>query len=364
MRQRSMLIRGGSLAALLSLLAAGVSACGETSSSGGDAAGADACPTAETTGDITLTVSSNLVVFAPVLLAIQDGAFKKAGLNVTVQRLSAAESVPLVAQGKADAQVTSYSSAQFNAVSGGVDVKWILPLDTQPQARADAVLPGFWAREDVVGTGPEPDFAKLRGQTIGSQTSGTGISGKILSDALAKGGLGLPDVKITRLVGADALAALKNKAVAATWIASPGEIEASKTAGLRRIATYPPGVTGTSIIAGPKLLDRPAIAVKFAQVISETVKKYLVGDYRKQPESVAQLTKALEVDASVIQQTEPLVFDPDLSMAGTDKFLDDLQAFFLKENALDYKEALPASRLIDTSVADSARTCSRAWFQP
>jgi ABC-type nitrate/sulfonate/bicarbonate transport system substrate-binding protein len=365
MRQRSKLIRGATLFALLSLVTTTTAACG--GSAGKDtsvAAGADSCPTKETTGDIVLTASSNLAVFAPVLLAVQDGAFKNAGLNVTVQRLSAAESVPLVAQGKIDAQVTSYSSAQFNAVSGGVNLKWFMPLDTEPQYSADAVLPGFWSREDVVGNGAEPNLAALRGQTVGSPTAATGISGKILNDALTKAGLGLGDVKVTRLVGADALAALENKAVAATWIASPAEVEASKAPGLRRIATYAPGVTGSSIIAGPKLLDRPAVAVKFAQVVSETVKKYLSGDYRKNPDSVAALTKALGVDASIIQQTEPLVFDPALSMDGTDKFVADLQDFFLKAGGLDYKKALPADQLLDTSVVNSARTCARTWMTP
>ncbi|MCT7293647.1 ABC transporter substrate-binding protein (plasmid) [Rhodococcus pyridinivorans] len=355
--------RAAALAAASALFAAGLAACSSptTSANGGGSAGA-ACPDASTTGEIVISAGSNLGVFSSVLLAEATGAFDKAGLNVTLEKIPSAEAIPLVAQGRIDAQMTSYSAAHFNAVDSGVDVQWMMPFDTQQEYEPGTPLPGYWAHVDYVGTGPEPDLKGLAGQSVGSPTSGTGIGGLILDNALASVDLDIGDVTLKQLVGADALVALENKAVAATWIASPLEVEAAKNNNLRPIASYAPGVTGTSLIAGPKFLDRPETVVKFLQVVSRTIEENLQGDYRQDPEVRAQLAALLETDESVVEQSPLLYFDPTLSMDGVDEFLTELQDFSLENGGLEYGEPQDVTTLFDPSFVEAANTCSRDWM--
>ncbi len=172
-------------------------------------------------------------MFSSVLLAEATGAFDKAGLNVTLEKIPSAEAIPLVAQGRIDAQMTSYSAAHFNAVDSGVDVQWMMPFDTQQEyepARRCRATGRTW-------TTSAPDRNRisraLPGRASDPPTSGTGIGGLILDNALASVDLDIGDVTLKQLVGADALVALENKAVAATWIASPLEVEAAKNNNLR-----------------------------------------------------------------------------------------------------------------------------------
>ncbi|MEV5826868.1 hypothetical protein AB0L25_14930 [Spirillospora sp. NPDC052242] len=137
------------------------------------------------------------------------------------------------------------------------------------------------------------------------------MSGLILDNALKKGGLGINDVKLSSpLVGPDALNALANGAVSPAWVSAPLEVEAAKNPDLVPIAGYAPGVTGTAVMAGRTLLDRPEVAVKFTQVLSKVTKEHRQGDYRKNPETVRLLAAAEEVDASTIENSALLAFDP------------------------------------------------------
>lgn len=351
-------------AAALLVLSGALTACG--SPQGGDSgadnkSGSAICPTADTKGTIKIGMSSPLAVFAPLLLGIETGAFDKAGIDVEISKIPSAESLPLVARGKLDAQMTSLSTAHFNTLKDGVDVRWILPMDKQQEIPPGTPVPGYWSRKDVVGSATSPDLTKLKGADISTPTGGSGVSGLILDNALSKVGLGIKDVKLSPpLVGPDALNGLANGAVKAAWISAPLEVEAAKNPDLVPIAGYEPGVTGTAIMAGRTLLDRPEVAVKFTQVLSSVTAKYLDGDYRKNPETVNLLAAAEEVDKSTIEKSALLAFDPAFPMEGTEKFADDLQAFALKRGELEYDEPLPSADLIDTRFSEAAASCDSA----
>lgn len=320
------------------------------------------CPATDTTGTVTISMSAALAVFAPVLMAQHQGEFEKAGIDLVIEPVPAVDALPLLAQGQIDGSLTSYSAFYFNAVKAGLDVQWVMPLDTQQVMEPGAAVPGYWARVDVVGDGPEPDLEALRGQNVGSPTSGTGVGGYILDRALEAQGLDFTDVVMQRLVGADALAALQNGAVAATWIAAPMEIEAAKDPNLRPIAGYAPGVTGTSIVVGPGLLDRPQLLVKFIQVISHTNETYLNGDYRSDPETVATLSELLGTAPDVIENSALLYFDPEMPLDGADEFLAELERFIGESGGLEYDDSIPATDLYDPQFVEAAMTCSRDWM--
>ncbi len=350
------------VAAALLVLSGTLAACG--SPQGGDSGAdtrseAEICPTADTKGTIKIGMSAPLAVFAPLLLGMETGEFDKAGIDVEIQKIPSAESLPLVARGQLDAQMTSLSSAHFNTLKDGVDVRWIVPMDEQREIPPGTPVPGYWSRKDIVGSAASPDLSKLKGAEVSTPTGGTGVSGLILDNALSKVGLGIKDVKLASpLVGPDALNGLANKAVSAAWISAPLEVEAAKNPDLVPIAGYEPGVTGTAIMAGRSLLDRPELAVKFIQVLSKVTEKYLDGDYRKNPEAVRLLSAAEEVEESTIKNSALLTFDPSFSMDGTEKFADALQAFALKRGELEYDKPLDSADLIDSRFTKGAASCA------
>lgn len=348
-------------AATVLALSGALAACANPQNGDGEAdrkSAAQICPTAETKGTIKIGMSSPLAVFAPLLLGIETKEFAQAGIDVKIEKIPSAESLPLVARGQLDAQMTSLSSSHFNTLNDGVNVRWIVPMDKQQQIPAGTPVPGYWSRKDIVGSATSPDLSKLKGGAVSTPTGGTGVSGLILDNALRKVGLGVNDVKLSQpLVGPDALNALANGAVKAAWISAPLEVEAAKNPDLVPIAGYPPGVTGTAIMAGRTLLDRPQVAVKFTQVLSKVAKKYLDGDYRENAETVDLLAAAEEVDKATIKKSALLVFDPSFSMEGTEKFADDLQAFSLKRGELEYDKPLDSADLIDTRFTEAAASC-------
>ena len=352
-------------AAALLMLSGALAAC-SSPEDGGDSgsdtkSAAQICPSADTKGTIKIGMSSPLAVFAPLLLGVQTKAFEEAGIDVQIEKVPSAESLPLVARGQLDAQMTSLSSSHFNTLNDGVNVRWIVPMDKQQEIPAGTPVPGYWSRKDIVGSATNPDLSKLKGGDISTPTGGTGVSGLILDNALQKAGLSIKDVKLAQpLVGPDALNGLANGAVKAAWISAPLEVEAAKNPDLVPIAGYAPGVTGTAIMAGRTLLDRPEVAVKFTQVLSKVTKKYLDGDYRKNAETVDLLAAAEEVDKSTIEKSALLVFDPTFTMEGTEKFADDLQNFSLKRGELEYDKPLDSAKLIDTRFTEAAASCDSA----
>ncbi|TDC57912.1 hypothetical protein E1281_03115 [Actinomadura sp. KC345] len=341
--------------------AAGLTGCNSQAGRGGDgAAGKSAreiCPKAGTSGTIKIAMSSPIQVFAPLTVGVASGAFKAAGLDVQLKRVPLADAVPLLAHGQLDGQVTTWSAAHFNVAATNVDMKFVAPLERAVAVEPGTPMQGYWSRADIVGSAANPDVSRLKGKTVASPSGGTGVGGKILSDMLGKVGLGLDDVELKTVAGADALVALENGAVDAAWIGSPTDVQASKRPNLRQIATYAPGVTGASVIAGRSLLDRPETLVRFFQVLRSVTQKYLTGDYRKKPESVAILAKASETPEAVIRESALIRFDPNFAMAGVDDFLRMLQDFTLKQGELDYEEPLSAGELMDARFSEALAVC-------
>ncbi|MBV0896122.1 ABC transporter substrate-binding protein [Microbacterium sp. NC79] len=320
------------------------------------------CPTPETTGTITIGNPAQLSVFSSVYMADELGLFEDAGLDVKYEVLPTADGMPLLAQGKLDMQMTSYSAGQFNAVKQGIDMQWVMPFDFGQEALPGDAIPGFWSRKDVVGDAKNMDLTKLKGQLVSSPTAGTGVAGMILDNALKTVGLTFGDVEMTKLSGPDALIGLQNGAVSAAWIAAPLEVEAAKDPNLVPVAGYAPGVTGTAMMAGPSMLDRPQLLVAFIQVVNEAIKTKMTGDWREDDAVVATLAGVLNVDESIIRDSALLVFDP-MTMDGVDTFLEGIQAFQIEYGQLDYDDPQDVNGLFDRTFVDAALTCSTDWMK-
>lgn len=346
------------LAAASVTAACGGSSSGEGSEDAASRSASDICPTSDTSGTVTIGMGSPLPVFAPMLLAQATDAFADSGLDVKIEAIPSTESLPLVAQGKLDGQLTSWTSGNFNAVNEGINLKFIAPLDNQAETPPGAPVAGFWARKDVVGEADDLDLTKLKGGVVVGPTGTRGISAMILQNALAEDGMSLDDVQTGEVMQApDGLAALENSAVELAWISAPLEIEAAKNPDLVPVAGYAPGVTGTVLMAGPSLLDRPEVGVRLMQVLSDVTEQYLQGDYRDDPETVALLAEAEEMPEETVKAALPLTFDPTFSMDGVPEFLEELQVFLKDQGDLEYDEPLAIDKVVDTRFVDALASC-------
>lgn len=333
----------------------GADATATSDAVGGSAAPGGECPAPiEGTEDVVISISRPILAFAPVLLAMQNGAFEDAGLNVTIEPLAAAEALAPLSQGRIDASLTSYSAGYFNAADSGIDLRWVMP---GYDANADS-QEGYWVRTDVVGDAEEMDIAALAGETVGSPTAGTGAGGLVLAQKLEPAGLGLSDITLTQLAGTDALVGLENGAVAATWLSDPIWVEAQANPDLRYLGGYGPGINGSGLVAGPRFIERPDVLVAFLRVVSETSAAYLQEGFLENDEVVAHLATALDTTPEALQAGLPLGFDPTLNMDGAVEFLDELQALMQEQGVLEYDELIPGADLIDDSFAVTAASCA------
>lgn len=348
------------------LLAMAVAACGSDSddaeaSSGDDAATTTAAPEGddvacpEVEGEkVVLSVSRPILAFAPILLAMQNGAFADAGLDVSIEPLSATEALAPLSQGRIDASLTSYSAGYFNAVKSGVELKWVMPAySANPDSKE-----GYWVRVEDAGTEAEPTLDKLKGKTFGSPTAGTGAGGLVLANLLEEDGISLKDVTITQLAGADALLALENGAVSGAWLSDPIWVDATKNPDLRFFGSYPPGINGSGLVIGPNLISRPEVMTAFTKVVQETIAEHLGEGHLQDDEVVGHLATAIGTTPEALKAGLPLSYDPELSLEGGEEFLDELQQLMIDQGVLEYDEPYDTSVLIDETYAKEALSCS------
>ncbi|MCT7293664.1 hypothetical protein NXT08_23325 (plasmid) [Rhodococcus pyridinivorans] len=308
---------------------------------------------------MTLAAGQLIEGMAPVLLAIESGAFDEANLDVKIEPLPTADALPQIAQRRLDGQMTSFSTANFNMANSGMNLRWVMPLYELPSTEETEELPGYWANIRYVGTGDELDLSGLKGQLIATPVApaGTGAGAKLLEKSLTEQGMTLDDVKWTVLSGADSLASLENGAVAAAWLSQPFERMAAKDENLRLLGTYEPGVNGSALLAGPSLGDRPEVLKRFMMVVGDVSEKYLQGNYRGNPETVRLLAAALDQDEASLREGVPLTFDPTLSMDGADTYVEELQEWTMAQGNLEYDTPVPTDRLVDTETVAAAAAC-------
>lgn len=329
------------------------SAGGEDDAQATGSGESEGCEPLEGTEDVIVSVSRPILAFAPMLLAMENGAFEEAGLNVTIEPLSAPEALAPLSQGRIDASLTSYGAGYFNATQTGVDLRWVMPsYDANPESQE-----GYWVRTDLVGTGEEMDLEALEGETFGSPTAGTGAGGLVLAEALEPAGIGLGDVTLNQLSGADALIALENGAVAGTWLSDPIWTQAQENPDLRFFAGYGPGINGSGLVVGPRFLDRPEVLQTFIRVVSETIAEHLGPGFFEDDEVVDHLVTALDTTPEDLRQGLELGYDPELSLEGAPEFLDELQALMLDQGVLEYDEPIDTETLVDESFTEAALTC-------
>ncbi len=129
----------------------------------GCSSAAPEAPEATQEGEVvTIKLMRSPVFYEPVFIAMEEGLFEKAGLNVEIsENATAAESVPQLLNGNVDIAMTGGVSL-IQAVAEGVPIKAVLG---QSSADPDVCTSGIMTTSDSGLSG----YADLGGTTIGLQ---------------------------------------------------------------------------------------------------------------------------------------------------------------------------------------------------
>lgn len=172
---------------------------------------------------------------------------------------------------------------------------------------------------------------------------------------LKKGGLNIDDVDIKQFPSTDVSTALIQDAVEGGWIQSNLAAQVEPTGakfvqGVRKDA----GSLQANFAFGPDLLEkRPEVGLAVLRAMARTIDKHLRGDYKRNPETVASVAKALEQTPEEVLNTPSLEFDPELEVVP--EYFREVQAVWHKIGGriLSYDQELDPEKIIDTRFIDA-----------
>jgi NitT/TauT family transport system substrate-binding protein len=261
----------------------------------------------------------NSTTDASFFIADANGYFREEGLHVEfVSFDSAAKMVPSLGTGELDAGGGAVSSALYNAVARGVEVKVVADKAHHDPNFGHAAL---LVRKVLIDSGRFQDFKDLRGLKVA--LSGAGSSDEsVLNEALKRGGLKWGDATVVYMGFPQQPAAFANGAIDAALTSEPALTNALKTgtaALFARIGQFYPNQQSAAVIYGVSFLkSKPDTAKKFMRAYIRGARFYndaIVNgalDGPTAPEVISILAKySLIKNPDVYKATTPPAINPD-----------------------------------------------------
>jgi NitT/TauT family transport system substrate-binding protein len=344
---------GVGCAVTLSIVGLGLAAC---SSDSGEGSGVELSelPTGvephplDKTVKLTAAVGGTSEGYSALVLADRLGEFDKENLDVDVQVVTPGSTIfALMAQGKVDFAVTALFAGALNQIQAGSNIRVVAGGggNSAPEAKA-----GWWQRS--YGGETDIDACALKGKGVAIPTSG--VSNPLalsLQRYLETCDLGFDDIRLQDLAIPDAVQALDSGAVEAAFVTAPFNASL-ETDGIAEFVE--PEDTGIIATLMGDLKDRPEVAQAVLRALTRTVQDYLTADYREDPKVMAELVDYLGADETVIGQSPPRVFDPEI--APSTGILEPVQELWIDEgDILSYDEPLPDVKIVDTSILNTIR---------
>jgi NitT/TauT family transport system substrate-binding protein len=291
-----------------------------------------------------------------VFLAQDRGYFKAQGLEVELIPAalnSSADSLTQLAGGNLDLATFSPTAALFNALSRGVDVVGLLPLNT---VTATDHSTGIVVRQDLIASGRYRQAADLKGMKVAVLTTG-GIGNYHLLKALESASLTAKDVNLTTLAFPDCVVALANGSIDAAHETEPfiTLCEAKRTASL----VIPAAVTGLGVPSAVLFASKP-----FVREQRDTVRRFLTALMQGQRDYLAAVTAGVRRDEMLESlQRHTSIKDknllskirlPSVNATGTldTSALTSLQQYFISQGL--QQAVLPPQRVFDRSYLEEA----------
>lgn len=297
-----------------------------------------------------------------LFLAQDRGYFAALGVEVELIPAvlnSSADTLTQLAGGNLDLATFAPTAALFNALSRGVDVTGLLPLNT---VTSNDHSTGIVVRQDLIASGRYHRPADLKGMRVAVLTPG-GIGNYHLLKALQSAHLAPSDVTLTTLAFPDCVVALANGSIDAAHEAEPfiTLCESRRTASLM----IPAAVTGLGIpsavlfACSPFLREQRATVSRFLRALMQGQRDYLAAVTRgeRRDEMIESLQRHTSIkDRDLLARIRlPSV---DTTATVDTGALDSLQQYFVSLGL--QKAVLPPERVFDRSYVEDALRSSAA----
>lgn len=301
---------------------------------------------------VTIAYAAPVTVFATLLLADHFKEFEKENLDVSIEVVPPADATLLVAQGRAQIQLTGVNPGPLNLMGEDAPLRYVAgTMGDHPEEES------YYIRKELLGEDGEPDPEKIKGSTVMVGLGGGeyGNSGALaMYRWLGEHGLEPDDIKPVHVPSmSDAAAALERDQVQASLVLSPAWIDVMASDCCVRLDGARSVTNAMYLANNDWLSDQPEVAAAVFRALMRTNRTYLQGDYRDNPETMAALAEVLGQPEDAIAQIPPSEFDPDLGIEKTIASVTDYEDMYRFAELLSYDGNLTSEQLTNTSPVEA-----------
>jgi len=328
-----------------------VSAAESAGSAAPATAAASTAPSAPKLQTVSIGVVAPSSAHAPLLVALGKGYFTDAGVQGAYQQVGQGQAATTaLATGQLQVAVTVPSVALFNEIDGGLDTKIVSSMGAFPAQGQPAALV---ARKDLFDSGEVKTLADLKGRKLSLGAGTTGSQAYFTESMVRTAGLSLKDFYIVALDFPQAVAALKNKSIDATYLPDPFKTEAVRQ-GIAVPLAKPQNVGhgGVVTLFSSKFIAQHPDAAQAVMVALVRGARDLQGDGATSDDNLASLSKYTKLPVETLKASDPYAYDPNLT-PDTETVMG-MQQLFMANGQLAYTAPLPAERLVDGAFSKYA----------
>lgn len=294
---------------------------------------------------------------AGVLLADEFGYLTSAGVSVQMVRLPSAPALlTALATGQLDIAGISVTPGLFTSIQRGVQIRIV--------GDKQSVRPGFSAtrlvvRTAMVGKDEAATVQALKGKTIAISAKAAGIYMVVLN-YLAAHGLSASDVRFVELSYPSMVPALGSGAVDAAAVLEPFLSQSLQMGVAKPLndlvaasgATAEQSITSVPLVYSEAFAREHDPAQSFMDSYIRGVRLYndAFAKGKDREKIVEILARRVKVDAKVIRDGFPAGLDPNGHVSR--KFLEECQAFFVKQHYMD--ATIDLNKVLDPAFAKAS----------
>jgi NitT/TauT family transport system substrate-binding protein len=336
---------GLSLLILTAFVGALLAACG------GDTDDPDPTSTPEvSTGELTPVTVGNVpvLIYAPVMVALEKGYFADQGLDVTLAPLAGgADMVTLTANGDFDIGIGGAGPAFFNAIDRGIELDIIAPLHFE---RPPQSTPLVVSRERFEN-GEITDVADLEGLRV--SVNARGATEYWLDQALRTADLTIEDIDLQTLPFPDVPAALESGALDGAMLGEPLATRAVQEGLVSILAEdFISDFQPTFVWVNPQFAEenRDVVVAFLAAYLQAS--RDMIGETWDSEENLQILEEYTSVTPELIRESSRSYWEPNGEIRAQD--LTTIQEFFAERGLLEYEEMIDPDEIIDRSYVEEA----------
>ncbi len=318
------------------------------------AAGAPATVGAGAAGQPVTVGATAIIASAGLFVGMERGYFSQQGLDVqTTIVANSNDTLPLVATGKMDVANNAVTAFMVNAVSEGVNMKWVAGQAVYTPKHGTL---GLVVRKELYDSGEVRSLKDLKGKKVAVPIIAGG-GAIVLDKGLQRVGMSKADVDLSELAVPNMPAALQNGALDAAMPAEPVVVQIADQ-GIGVILEYSdvmfPNMESTQWMYSPQFAtDRQDVGVKYMIGLLKGAR-----DFNKAFTDGTDKADILNILIKYTSVKDPALYDKmQLSALSGNGAMD---ASNLQEQ-IDWlvkyglvKSRIEASQLIDTTFTDRA----------